>query len=135
MTSCSGYIQVVLQVSLLSLSTHVSVFQLRAVGGPSLRRSSSGSAAALPECPRSVSACSAILRASKLCLQFRGALLPSAVFTIPACKLIVPTFDGADAPELLTGDEIAAISAITPIFERPNVRFVISPSMTRANVR
>ena len=42
MTSCSGYIQVVLQVSLLSLSTHVSVFQLRAVGGPSLRRSSIG---------------------------------------------------------------------------------------------
>ena len=42
MTSCSGYIQVVLQVSLLSLSTHVSVFQLRAAGGPSLRRSSIG---------------------------------------------------------------------------------------------
>ena len=30
----------VLQVSLLSLSTHASVFQLRAVGGPSLHRSS-----------------------------------------------------------------------------------------------
>lgn len=62
------------------------------------------------------------------------AFLPSAVFTIAVCKLIVPTFKGGDAPELLTGDETAAISAITPIFERPHVRFVISPSMTSATL-